>query len=211
MRQSERDMIKEKLKGLEAGTKIYVKDGDGIVQEAKFEKMNRTRFIAKYKNGTYSFPLRFFIGTCDDGINAEEIIKEQNKKYKKFNFIKKNLNIKGLNTTDCAIRGVAELLNISWEDAMIRLAQTSCITGEMPNAVTTTDMLLEKEGFKHIKVEKMRVVDFVENIAEKNKKYAIHANGHFTVVKGYDLIDSWDCRDNMIKSVLEMDSSNSHK
>ena len=205
MTKLEKDIIKEKLKGLEEGTKIYVKDDNGIVQEAKFEKMNRTRFVAKYKNGTYSFPLSFFIGTCDDSIKAKEIINEQKKKYKKFNFIKKNLNIKGLNTTDCAIRGVAELLNISWEDAMIRLAQTSCITGEMPNDIRTTDMLLEKEGFKHIKIKKMKVVDFVENVAEKNKKYAIHASGHFTVVKGYDLIDSWDCRSNMIRSVLEME------
>ena len=81
MTKLERDIIKEKLKGLEEGTKIYVKDGNGIVQEAKFEKMNRTRFVAKYKNGTYSFPLSFFIGTCDDSIKAKEIINEQKKKY----------------------------------------------------------------------------------------------------------------------------------
>lgn len=210
MNSTKKEVIKDILKGLPTGTKIYVKDNESDIgiSEAEFVKMNRTRFIAHQKGCRWTFSLGYFIGTCEDidnNISFQETIENAQNKYKKYNFVKKNLNIKGLNTGDCAVRGIAELLNITWEESMLRLAKTSCITGKMPNNTETIDMLLKQEGFNNINIKNVKIIDFVERIAEENKKYAIHTSSHFTVVKGYDLIDSWDCGNKTIKTILEME------
>ena len=180
----ERENVKKILKGLSIGTKIYVKDDSKVDGKsiAEFVKMNRTRFIVYWKGCRYSFSLECFKGVC----GKEEI-------HRKFTFIEKNNNPMKHNTNDCTVRGVAELMDISWQKAMMGLAESSCVTGKMPNMEENLVHYLEKNGFRKVQTKRIKIMDFVEKVAEPHKKYAVMTKYHFTVVKGHDLIDTWDC------------------
>lgn len=207
---SEERAIKEILQGLEEGTMIYVRDNESSsgVLKAKFIKMNRTRFTAECGGFVWSCCLLNYLGTCEDVDNNKPLnytLDKKMPKYKKFKFIEKNNNVNGLSTGDCAVRGISELFNITWSEAMMKLAETSCNTGLMPDAEKNINKLLEDNGYKKLKFKKISIIDFVERYAEPNKKYAIHTKDHFTVVKGYSLIDTWDSGNDEATMIFEME------
>lgn len=207
---NEERVIKEILQGLPTGTMIYVRDNESSTGKvkAKFVKMNRTRFTSEYGGFTWSCCLNNYLGTCEEVDNnkmLQNILDRKVPRYEKFKFVEKNNNINGLGTGDCSVRGIAELFNITWCEAMMKLAESSCKTGLMPNAEENINKLLEDNGYKRLKFKKISIVDFVERYAEPNKKYAIHTKDHFTVVKGYSLIDTWDSGNDEATMIFEME------
>ena len=65
---------------------------------------------------------------------------------KTFHFFNANPKVKY--TGDCTVRAVATVLGKSWEDVTMDLARQACETGYSANSTESTDLYLEKHGFK---------------------------------------------------------------
>lgn len=59
-----------------------------------------------------------------------------------------NANPKGKYTGDCTVRAVATVLGKTWEKVTMELALQAIETGYSVNSTESTDMYLEKHGFK---------------------------------------------------------------
>ena len=198
-----KDELKKYLKVLKKGTKIYVKD-KGEINEAEFIEMRRTRFSAHYRDNVYTFPLSLFVG-----IKGEESIEYEIKKQKKDNgkmkFIETNNNPFGLRENDCSIRALATTLDITWDKAIIKLAESSGKTGKMINKTETITLSLINNGFVKLKIKKnsMNIKEFINDYAKEYEIYYVLLKGHATAVKGFSLIDTWDCSNEKIESVYK--------
>lgn len=107
-------------------------------------------------------------------------------------FKKLNINPKGLNTEDCAVRGLALALNQTWEDTLMELANLSLSTCYMVNSSKNIDYYIKSKGWtKHvvnrIPLFKMKFKGtHVVIMSYRNKQ-------HLTYVENGVIIDSWNC------------------
>lgn len=106
-------------------------------------------------------------------------------------FKKVNVNPKNRNTKDCAVRAISSAFNISWESALIGLAEESCNTGYMPNGSMNIDSFLKKNGWTIHSGKGKKLKDWhfkgthLVRVKSKNKH-------HLTYVEDGVIIDTWD-------------------
>ena len=62
-------------------------------------------------------------------------------------WIKYNPNPTGRNVGDCAVRAVAKALDISWEDAYVRVSTNGYAMGDMPSSDSVWGSVLRQNGF----------------------------------------------------------------
>ena len=102
-----------------------------------------------------------------------------------------NLNPSHKRTGDCAVRAIANALGISWESAIMQLAEMSTVTHVMPNERTNTTAFLKSLGWtKHLaggrKLKDLRFKGTHLVACHHRNKF------HLTYVKDGKIIDTWN-------------------
>ena len=113
----------------------------------------------------------------------------------KFKFNKYNANLNNRIIDDCVARAISRATGISWENVVLDLTKLGIESGYSFNYYEIYKNYLEQLGWKENKSKdiKVRIKDFIENNADENKNYIIRVKGHLTYIKGYTLIDTWNC------------------
>lgn len=110
-----------------------------------------------------------------------------------------NKNPEGLNTGDCAIRGISHLLNQDWDTTYDGLIKIGKSRKQLPNNIDVMKVYLKKFGYIYIPDDggKLSVRKFLKN---KHKKYLLHCykkkshTSHAVYVNDGVFIDSYDSR-----------------
>lgn len=96
---------------------------------------------------------------------------------------------------DCAIRAVAKALNISWEDAYVKLCVSGFAMGDLPNADNTFGAVLRMHGFKkRVLPDTCPDCYRVEDFAKDNPHgiFVLGLGGHVVTIVNGDIYDAWD-------------------
>lgn len=104
---------------------------------------------------------------------------------------------KGDGIGDCAVRAIAKALNISWEDAYIKLTLSGYLMGDLPNSDIVWGSVLRKEGFIRDIISNTcpdcyTVAQFMED--HPIGIFVIKSEGHVATIINGELFDSWDSR-----------------
>ena len=111
-------------------------------------------------------------------------------------FIEYNPNPIARNDTgDCVIRAVSKALNISWEEAYIRLCISGFAMGDLPNSDSVFGAVLRMNGFKKKALpdacpDCYTVANFA--IDHPYGTYVLGLGGHAVAVIDGDIYDAWD-------------------
>lgn len=106
-------------------------------------------------------------------------------------WIKKNLNPKGKITGDCVTRALAEVLDISWEEALKVQYEKALEMSLSLDDTKVADRILKERGFRVIG----RVAGIKVETADKvvgNKTAILRTAHHLVACKRGYYIDSWD-------------------
>jgi len=107
----------------------------------------------------------------------------------------KNNPVRSDGVGDCSVRAISKALDISWEDAYVRLALNGYLMGDVPSSDIVWGSVLRQNGFSRSVVpntcpECYTVAEFCEDHPEGI--YVIKSPGHVATVVDGDLYDSWD-------------------
>lgn len=116
-------------------------------------------------------------------------------------FLKVNYNPKGRKTGDCSTRAIANLLHISWEEALKLQYDMSIETKYDLTSREVMEKVLAKFGYAKFKQPrkadntKYRIREFDKVLSDKKMKNGVIVNvaNHYTVVRNGCLEDTWDC------------------
>lgn len=102
---------------------------------------------------------------------------------------------------DCAVRAVSKALNLTWEQAYVRLALNGFLMGDMPSSDTVWGALLRQNGFRRYVVpdscpDCYTVADFCKD--HPNGVYVIKSTGHVATVVDGNLYDSWNSENQVV-------------
>ena len=106
-----------------------------------------------------------------------------------------NPNPVGRMVGDCAVRAVSKALDISWEDAYLRMCKNGFLMGDMPSSDTVWGAILREEGFKRsIIPDSCPQCYTAEDFANDNPKgtFVLGFGGHCVCIKDGIIFDSWD-------------------
>lgn len=119
-----------------------------------------------------------------------------------------NVNPKGRRTGDCSTRALVGVLGINYSEALklqCEVAAQSCY-GVTDKQVM--EKVLKKFHWKKMKQprkpdgKKYKVKELDEIISEKqlNKGVFVSIAGHHTCVKGYNILDTWNCGEYTVRN-----------
>lgn len=96
---------------------------------------------------------------------------------------------------DCAVRAIAKALNITWEQAYVRLSLNGFLMGDVISSDVVWGSVLRQNGFRRFVVpdtcpDCYTVSDFCKD--HPTGTYVIKSPGHVATVIDGDLYDSWD-------------------
>lgn len=106
-----------------------------------------------------------------------------------------NPNPVGRMVGDCAVRAVSKALDISWEEAYLRMCKNGFLMGDMPSSDTVWGAILREEGFKRsIIPDSCPQCYTAEDFANDNPKgtFVLGFGGHCVCIKDGIIFDSWD-------------------
>ena len=106
-----------------------------------------------------------------------------------------NPNPVGRMVGDCAVRAVSKALDISWEDAYLKMCKNGFLMGDMPSSDTVWGAILREEGFKRsIIPDSCPQCYTAEDFANDNPKgtFVLGFGGHCVCIKDGIIFDSWD-------------------
>lgn len=114
-------------------------------------------------------------------------------------FIKANLNPKGVITCDCSIRAIAQATGMRYEDIRTMEFNNSVLTGYMMDDMKNITSLLAKMGFeRHGKPFKDDGTTYkageMDELVSKGYTAIVQIAHHLTCVYQSKIIDLWDCR-----------------
>lgn len=104
-------------------------------------------------------------------------------------------NPTGRNVGDCVIRAVSAALDLTWEEAYVRLAVNGYQMGDLPNADSVWGATLRQHGFYREAVPNTCPDCYTAGrFADEhpNGVYVLSFGGHVATVKDGVLLDSWD-------------------
>lgn len=112
-----------------------------------------------------------------------------------------NPNPIGLNSVgDCAVRAIAKALNLSWEQAYVKLCLNGYLMGNLPNADLVWGAVLREEGYSRQVVPNTCTDCYtIEDFCKDNPSgtYILKSNEHVATVIDGVLYDSWDSSGNV--------------
>ena len=116
-------------------------------------------------------------------------------------FRKTNLNPKNRRTGDCSTRAIANLLGISWEEALKLQYEKSLETKYDMSSREVTERVLADFGYVKSKQPrklnglkyKIRELDSIIHHESLEKGIIVNCANHYTVVRGSYIEDTWDC------------------
>jgi len=96
---------------------------------------------------------------------------------------------------DCAVRAVAKALDLTWEEAYVKLALNGFLMGEIMNADLVSGSVLREAGFNREVIPNTcpncyTVKDFCEE--HPQGVFVLKSNNHLATVVDGTLFDSWD-------------------
>lgn len=104
-------------------------------------------------------------------------------------------NPTGRTVGDCSVRAVSKALNISWEDAYIKMCRAGLLMGDMPSSDSVWGSVLRQHGF-YRKALPNRCPDCytVEDFCYDHPSgiYVLGFGGHVATVVDGNLYDSWN-------------------
>lgn len=122
-------------------------------------------------------------------------------------FEKINVNPKGRKTGDCSTRALANVLNISWEEALELQCEEALKCYYDPTSKQVIEKVLERFGYikmkQPIKVDlfserksKYQVgdMDSILSPAQMREGVLVTVANHHTCIKEGVVQDTWDCR-----------------
>lgn len=98
---------------------------------------------------------------------------------------------------DCTVRAIAKALNISWEQAYVKLSINGYLMGDLPNADTVWGSVLRTEGFVREMVPNTCPDCYtIDDFCRDNPKgiFVLKSENHVAAVIDGLLYDSWDSR-----------------
>lgn len=116
-------------------------------------------------------------------------------------FKKVNVNPKGRKTGDCSTRAIANLLHISWEEALKLQFDMAVQTKYDPTSREVTERILNKFGYVKMKQPRkadgtkylIKYFDHVLSEEDLRDGVIVGCAHHYTVVRGGYIEDLWDC------------------
>lgn len=114
----------------------------------------------------------------------------------------KNVNPKNKKTGDCSIRALANILDISWYDALTLLYNSAMKTGFEPADRRTMEKILNEFGYEKIaqprKFDNTKYLigelDRILSDEDMENGVVVNCANHYTVVRKGQVEDTWDCR-----------------
>lgn len=104
-------------------------------------------------------------------------------------------NPTGRTVGDCSVRAVSKALNISWEDAYIKMCKAGLLMGDMPSSDSVWGSVLRQNGF-YRKALPNRCPDCytVKDFCYDHPfgTYVLGFGGHVATVQDGNLYDSWN-------------------
>lgn len=153
---------------------------------------------------------------CDHSVMPRKIIKREYSKrenHTKENeaLVVDNKNPNGNLIGDCAVRAIAGVLEISWTEAVRKLAAAQDYRETRINITPNIDALLLKEGFEHFGPVKRdgktlsgkQFCDHIHDMFQAGTKiFAYVGNSHVVAILVFDgdykIVDTWDSTDRKI-------------
>lgn len=116
-------------------------------------------------------------------------------------FYKRNVNFKNRKTGDCSIRAVANVLHISWQEALTLLYNSAMTTGYEPADRRTVERVLADYGYEKISQprkangKKYLVCELDKVLSDTDMKNGVVVNvaNHYTIVRDGYIEDTWCC------------------
>ena len=109
-----------------------------------------------------------------------------------------NPNPTGRSVGDCAVRAVARALDISWEEAYLKLSKNGYLMGDMPSSDSVWGAVLREHGFKRKAIpDECPDCYTAEEFAKDHPHgtFVLGFGGHCAAVVDGDIFDSWDSKD----------------
>lgn len=100
---------------------------------------------------------------------------------------------------DCAVRAIAKALDITWEQAYVRLALNGFLMGDIMNANYVIGSVLRENGFQRKNIpEDCADCYTVEDLCEQYPEgiYVVFSQDHVATIINGTLFDAWDSSDN---------------
>ena len=113
-------------------------------------------------------------------------------------YLFKNLNPQGMFVGDCAVRAVAEALDMSWREAYIGLVDYGLQAGNLPNANSVWGAFLYDHGFyRHPVTDCHPDHCTIRRFCEEHPRgtFVVCTGEHVVCCKDGYYIDSWDSGD----------------
>lgn len=107
-----------------------------------------------------------------------------------------NANAKGNFVNDCVIRAVSVAENKTWDETYEELSKIAQKNGILLDDVDFVEPLLDYR-YERSCFNDLTVGEFVDK--HRNHIYLITMNGHITCSKYGTIIDTFDCRDRIMK------------
>lgn len=110
-------------------------------------------------------------------------------------YIEYNPNPVGSNVGDCVVRAVSKALNITWEEAYVRLCIMGFAMGDLPNNDNVFGAVLRMNGFKKRTLSDSCPDCYtVRQFAKDNPfgTYVLGLGNHVVAVEDGDIYDSFD-------------------
>lgn len=116
-------------------------------------------------------------------------------------FRKVNKNPLGKKTGDCTTRAIANVLDITWEQAITEQCEGAIKTSCGLTSNETIDYIMNKYGYKKMKQPrkidntKYNVLEMDRILTKKqiSEGVLINVSNHTTCIKNDDLQDIWNC------------------
>lgn len=126
---------------------------------------------------------------------------------KKIKFIKRNVNPKGVLTSDCTTRALSIVLDVDYNEALLLQVNKSFETGLNICDMDLVEKILIDKGFERVKVPRKRG-NKCYKVKELNKLFEcnnllVSIRGHLTAIKNNELIDTWDCSESAVCRVYK--------
>ena len=113
-------------------------------------------------------------------------------------FIKINLNPKGLKTGDCAIRSISFVTQKPYNEVYRKLAEIGIKQSRTMDDQRVISEYLNNLGFKRLDAPKKEddirytINEFNEKMLDKDKTYLVSTLGHLTAIQNQKLYDTFN-------------------
>lgn len=116
------------------------------------------------------------------------------------NYLEKNVNPKNRKTGDCSTRAIAELLNITWEDALKMQFDMAIKTKYDPSSRQVMEKVLNQFGFRKVRQPRkvdntkyqVKEMDQVLGKLELKTGVVVNVANHYVCIKDGNYIDIWN-------------------